>query len=232
MAITALVRRAPRIATLVLALASLLVLPGCWVFSVAPLYEENLAHPDTDLEFDQNLVGSWWHADKECLWTLTVSAQQKKAAYDLTVVGCFAARALPPTLPPSLPSATAAGFFFDLSGAPVAISTTRRAFCAKSLLLERLTMPHHATLSNAESTPLKFKTAHYRFDSSRGPGVQDRRRREESNPVRRPHCQVGQVPLSRHQPKVCRCMRPLPAITQLFPDFAAERHTGPHPSGF
>jgi hypothetical protein len=47
---------------------------------------------------------------------------------------------LPPTLPPSLPSATAAGFFLDLSGAPVAISTTRNAFWAKSLLLERLGM--------------------------------------------------------------------------------------------
>ncbi len=84
MAITASVRLAPRIATLVLALASLLVLPGCWVFSVEPLYEENLAHPDTDLEFDQNLVGSWWHADEECPWTLAVSVHQKEAAYDLT----------------------------------------------------------------------------------------------------------------------------------------------------
>ena len=80
MAVTALCRR---IAALVFVLASLLVLPGCWVLSVAPLYEENLAHPDTDLELDQNLVGSWWHADKECSWTLSVSAHQKEAAYDL-----------------------------------------------------------------------------------------------------------------------------------------------------
>jgi len=86
MAITALVgrHRAPRIAALVFALASLLVLPGCWVYSVAPLYEENLAHPDADLEFDQNLVGSWWHADKECTSTLAFKGQQKEAAYELT----------------------------------------------------------------------------------------------------------------------------------------------------
>ena len=83
MAVTALCRR---IVALVFVLPSLLVLPGCWVLSVAPLYEENLAHPDRDLEFDQNLVGSWRHADKECSWTLSVSAHQKEAAYDLIYV--------------------------------------------------------------------------------------------------------------------------------------------------
>ncbi|MGO9402716.1 MAG: hypothetical protein ACLPVW_04500 [Terriglobales bacterium] len=88
MATTALVRRSstPRIGALVLvlALASLLLLPGCWVYSVSPLYEENLAHPDTDLAFDQSLVGSWWNADKECTWTLIVKGQQKEMAYELT----------------------------------------------------------------------------------------------------------------------------------------------------
>lgn len=51
----------------------------------------------------------------------------------------FAALARPPFIPPSLPSATAAGFFLrggncngfggsDFNGAPIACSTTRRAF--------------------------------------------------------------------------------------------------------
>src|SRR5271157_1549391 len=40
----------------------------------------------------------------------------------------FSALALPPFFPPNFPKATAAGFFRDLSGAPVAISTTLRAF--------------------------------------------------------------------------------------------------------
>jgi len=62
----------------------------------------------------------------------------------------FAARALPPFMPPSLPSATAAGFLglrgncmvfaFGFKGAPIAVSTTLSAFCAVSPLLERVRM--------------------------------------------------------------------------------------------
>jgi hypothetical protein len=67
-----------------LALAALLVLPACWVYSVEPLYEENLAHPDPDLTFEQSLVGSWLptHPDTDCPWTLAIAAE--KQVYELT----------------------------------------------------------------------------------------------------------------------------------------------------
>jgi hypothetical protein len=79
-------RRTRGLSGLFLALASLLVMPGCWVYSVEPLYEENLDHPDTDVVFDQSLVGSWWQADDDCVWTLTFSAPQKsEPAYEFTV---------------------------------------------------------------------------------------------------------------------------------------------------
>jgi hypothetical protein len=71
-----------RIAAAVLASAGLLVLPGCWVFSVNPLYEDNLAKPDPDLFFDPTLVGSWWSEDKDCPWILTITAREQ--VFDLT----------------------------------------------------------------------------------------------------------------------------------------------------
>lgn len=72
----------------------------------------------------------------------------------------LAALARPPFCPPSLPNATAAGFFFlvfagkgiscfDSLGAaneaPMAASTTRKAFWATSPLLDRLCMPYNDT---------------------------------------------------------------------------------------
>lgn len=76
----------PRIVAVIVILAALAILPGCWVYSVEPLYEERLfSHPDPDLTFDQNLLGSWWHTDTDnnCLWTLTFAAHQQ--AYELTM---------------------------------------------------------------------------------------------------------------------------------------------------
>ena len=64
----------------------------------------------------------------------------------------FFALARPPFIPPNFPSATAAGFFFlglagncigffgSTSVAPMACSTTRKAYWATSALLERLCM--------------------------------------------------------------------------------------------
>jgi len=71
-----------RIAAAILALAGLLMLPGCWVFSINPLYEDNLGKPDPDLFFDQALLGSWRGADEDCPWILTIAA--KEQAYGLT----------------------------------------------------------------------------------------------------------------------------------------------------
>jgi len=71
-----------RIAASTLVFAGLLVLAGCWVYSVHPLYEENLAKPDPDLFFDQALLGSWWIADDDCPGILTIAAREQ--AYTLS----------------------------------------------------------------------------------------------------------------------------------------------------
>ncbi len=67
----------------VLALAALLVLPGCWVESINPLYEDGLfSSKDPDVVFDQRLNGSWSAVlEKSCAMVLTVSA--KDDIYDL-----------------------------------------------------------------------------------------------------------------------------------------------------
>jgi hypothetical protein len=70
-------------------LGSLLILPGCWVFSVNPLYDESIRPTDPDLRFDKKLVGTWDHLDDGCHWILTVAGNEK--AYHLTMapgVGC------------------------------------------------------------------------------------------------------------------------------------------------
>jgi len=55
---------------------------------------------------------------------------------------------LPCTNPATeLPSATAAGFFFDLSGHCCDLNNPKRIL-RESPLLDRLTMPHDATLTN------------------------------------------------------------------------------------
>jgi len=60
--------------SIALVLASMWILPGCWVYSVEPLYEEGLSRPDPDLLFDASLVGSWARLGENCPWTLAVSA--------------------------------------------------------------------------------------------------------------------------------------------------------------
>lgn len=68
----------------ILILGSLLGLTGCWIYSVQPLYEENAAHPDPDLTFDRNLVGSWGQINTECSWTLTVSGDRQSYELNMT----------------------------------------------------------------------------------------------------------------------------------------------------
>jgi hypothetical protein len=72
-------RTFPKLAGAALALAALLVLPGCWVSSIEPLYEENLSAPDPDLVLEPTIIGAWLHADadNDCLWTLVVTTEQK-----------------------------------------------------------------------------------------------------------------------------------------------------------
>ena len=72
-----------RMAGVLLALSGLVVLPACWVFSVNPLYEEDVAKPDPDLTFAPVLVGSWGRVDDDCLWILTITANGQ--VYELTL---------------------------------------------------------------------------------------------------------------------------------------------------
>ncbi|HEY6339454.1 MAG TPA: hypothetical protein VIW68_13250 [Candidatus Sulfotelmatobacter sp.] len=78
-----------RFAAILPVFATLLALSGCWVYSVNPLYEDNLPKPDPDLVFDASLVGSWGHMDDSCLWILTVGGGG--APYGMTMTpstGC------------------------------------------------------------------------------------------------------------------------------------------------
>jgi len=76
-------RAIPRCAAIALVLAGLLALPGCWVESINPLYEDGFfSSKDTDVVLDQRLTGSWSAAfDEKCTVALTVSA--KDDVYDL-----------------------------------------------------------------------------------------------------------------------------------------------------
>ena len=84
MSLSELIRCRPtlRVFGIVLALSGLILLPGCWVYSMEPLYEENL-NADPDLTFDPSLLGSWARSDDGCTWTLTITADQK--VYEFTM---------------------------------------------------------------------------------------------------------------------------------------------------
>ena len=68
------------------ALLSLLMMSGCWTYSLEPLFD---GASDPDLIFDQSLVGAWGHLAEGCQWTLTIAASVR--AYDMTMspgTGC------------------------------------------------------------------------------------------------------------------------------------------------
>ncbi len=69
-----------RFCGIIVVVAGLLVLPGCWVYSVEPLYEEDIFGADPDLVFDQSLVGAWGGRTTNALWILTITADDQ--AYD------------------------------------------------------------------------------------------------------------------------------------------------------
>jgi hypothetical protein len=73
-------RRIITAAGVVLALAGLLILPGCWVMSIHPLYED-VSPRDPDIVFDKGLTGSWTLTDEKCTTVLTITA--KDEVYDL-----------------------------------------------------------------------------------------------------------------------------------------------------
>lgn len=71
-------------ATILLILAGLLLLQGCWVESINPLYEEGTwDNPveDHDLVYDPTLIGYWIEVGDQCDAPLTITA--KNGVYDL-----------------------------------------------------------------------------------------------------------------------------------------------------
>jgi hypothetical protein len=75
-----------RIAGIVLVLAGLLILPGCWTFSMEPLFD---GPTDPALTTDQTLVGAWGYVNDGCQWTLTIAISGRN--YNLTMApgaGC------------------------------------------------------------------------------------------------------------------------------------------------
>jgi hypothetical protein len=76
--------RTLKLAGTALILSALLVLPGCWVTSINPLYDEGSIdnpHNDPDMVFDQSLIGSWTATNDNCTTLLTIAA--KNQIYDL-----------------------------------------------------------------------------------------------------------------------------------------------------
>jgi len=73
-----------RFSGIALIFAALFVLPGCWVSSINPLYDEGtIDHPhnDPDVVLDQSLIGSWTATDGKCTTLLTIAARDQ--GYDL-----------------------------------------------------------------------------------------------------------------------------------------------------
>jgi hypothetical protein len=66
-----------------LVIAGLLVLTGCDVMSIHPLYED-VSPKDPDIVLDKDLAGSWSMTDGKCTTTLTVTA--KDEIYDFRAV--------------------------------------------------------------------------------------------------------------------------------------------------
>jgi hypothetical protein len=76
----------PKPVEIVLILTGLLMLSGCWVSSINPLYEEwSISHPveDHDVVFDESLIGSWSLTQDKCTTQLVIAAIEEGKVYDL-----------------------------------------------------------------------------------------------------------------------------------------------------
>jgi hypothetical protein len=68
-------------------LVCLLMLPGCWVYSINSLYENKLFAPrDPDIVFDSGLIGTWKVSNEDCLTTLSIVSTEEPH-YQLKVKG-------------------------------------------------------------------------------------------------------------------------------------------------
>ena len=80
-------RATVRIVAVVLALAGLLVLPGCWVQSIHGLSESGWFNSDKDQVSDPVLLGTWAITLDKCAITLSVTAEDKGYSWQTTGVG-------------------------------------------------------------------------------------------------------------------------------------------------
>jgi len=81
-------RSAVRIAAIVLAVAGLLVLPGCWVQSINGLSEAGLFGTDKDQTYDPGLLGAWTKTkEDDCVLTLNVTGDGKPYHWKITGEG-------------------------------------------------------------------------------------------------------------------------------------------------
>jgi hypothetical protein len=71
----------------ILTLASLLVLPGCWVTSLNGLSDAGLFENDGDQTFDAGLLGTYGITSDNCASTLTITAKEKTYEWEMTGVG-------------------------------------------------------------------------------------------------------------------------------------------------
>jgi hypothetical protein len=70
-----------RVIGVALALVGLTMLPGCWVTSINPLYEDGGQLPtpaDPDVVVEKGLLGTWSFTDKDqCVTTLTIDIKER-----------------------------------------------------------------------------------------------------------------------------------------------------------
>jgi hypothetical protein len=87
---------AAKIPGILLALAGLLVLPGCWVSSINGL-SEALFGTDKDQTYDPALLGKWTASSDDCVTTLNVTAEGKDYHWKVTTegAGCVTEKSRP-----------------------------------------------------------------------------------------------------------------------------------------
>jgi hypothetical protein len=68
----------------ILVLATLFILPGCWVSSINGLEETALFHVDPDVVFEPLLIGTWRLTFENCTSIMTVTAKER--TYNLQTI--------------------------------------------------------------------------------------------------------------------------------------------------
>jgi len=83
--VVVLTRISIQIVGLICVFALILLLPGCWVISINPLYEEgggDLFHKDPDVVFESSVLGSWTVEGDKCTAPVTITSEDSNV-YEL-----------------------------------------------------------------------------------------------------------------------------------------------------